>query len=129
MSMYADRTAVVTFQATSWSGWSPDHYPITTSARLRVAKGSALNPETLGERRSDYAEIPSLFYELLVERLVAEQVLFTYRNLVVENSDGSVNLSGPRTGHFILRPGNSMRLSSATLDAGTSVSVTLDAIH
>jgi len=76
MTMFEDRTALVTFQATSWSGWDRDGYSIVTSAQLRVAKGRPLNPETLGFRRSDYAEIENLFYEVLVERIVAGRVGF-----------------------------------------------------
>jgi len=127
--MSEDRTALVTFQATAWSGWGEDGYSIVTSARLRVRKGRELTPETLGKRKSDYAEVESLFYEVQVERIVEDRVGFTYRNLVIDNPDGTVNLSAPRTGRFILRRGETMKLSTPTMDAGTSVSVTLDEIH
>jgi hypothetical protein len=100
-----------------------------TSAQLRVAKGRALNPETLGGSRSEYAEVECLFYEVLVERIVEDRVGFAYRNLVIENPDGTVNLSAPQSGRFILRLGHSMKLCTPTLDAGTSVRVTLDQIH
>ena len=45
MPMFEDRTAVVTFQASSWSGWDRDGYSIVTSAQLKVTKGMALTPE------------------------------------------------------------------------------------
>jgi hypothetical protein len=127
--MFEDRRAVVTFQAISWSGWDGDGYSIVTSAQLRVAKGKALTPETLGQKRSDYAEVECLFYEVLVETIVEDRVAFSYRNLVIKNTDGTVNLSAPKSGKFILRPGNCMMLATPTMDAGTSVTVTLDEIH
>ena len=129
MSMFDDRTALVTFQATSWSGWDRDGYSIVTSAQLRVAKGKTLNPETLGKSKSDYAEVEFLFYEVLVERIVEDRVGFAFRNLVITNPDGTINLSAPTTGRFILQPGNSMDLCTPTMDAGTSVKVTLDEIR
>jgi len=127
--MSYDRTALVTFQATAWSGWAEDGYSIVTSAKLRVAKGKALTPETLGKRRSDYAEVGSLFYEVVVERIVEDRVGFAYRNLVIDNLDGTINLSAPNSGRFILRRGETMKLSTPTMDAGTGVTVTLDEIH
>jgi len=129
-----DRRALVTFQTTSWSGWvepgpEGDGYSIVTSAQLWVKKGRALNPETLGRKKSDSAEVQCLFYEVLVERIVEDRVGFAYRNLVIRNVDGTVNLSATPSGRFILRPGNSMMLATATMDAGTGVTVTLDEIR
>jgi hypothetical protein len=124
-----DRRALVTFQAFTWSGWDRDGYTIVTSAQLKVTKGMTLNPMTLGFRRSDYEEVPCLDYELLVERIVADRVLFDYRNVVIENPGGGINLSGPKTGKFILRCGETMKLGTPTMDVGTSISVTLDEIH
>ncbi len=129
MSISVDRTALVTFQATSWSGWDRDGYSIVTSAQLRVTKGKALSPETLGKSRSDYAGIESLFYEVLVERIVERRVGFAFRNLVIKNPDGTINLSAPTTGRFILQLGNSVDLCTPTMDAGISVKITLDEIH
>jgi hypothetical protein len=130
----SDRRALITFQTTSWSGWvapgpEGDGYSIVTSAQLWVAKGRALNAETLGARKSDYADVQCLFYEVLVEGIVQDRVGFAYRNLVIENPDGTVNLSAPTSGRFVLRTGNSMMLATATMDAGTSVTVTLDEIR
>jgi hypothetical protein len=129
MSMFEDRKALVTLRATAWSGWDQDGYSIVTSAQLRVKKGKYLNPETLGQKRSDYAEVECLFYEVLVETIVEDRVAFAYRNLVIKNPDGTVNLTAPNSGRFTLRPGNSMSLATPTMDAGTSVMLTLDEIH
>jgi len=38
MPMFDDRTALVTFQATNWSGWERESYSIVTSAQLKVTK-------------------------------------------------------------------------------------------
>jgi hypothetical protein len=123
MPMFEERTALVTFQATDWSGWAEDGYSIVTSAQFRVAKGRVLTPETLGRSGSDYAEVECLFYEVLVERIVEDRLGFAYRNLVIKNPNGTVNLSAPQSGRFILRPGNSMKLCTPTMDGGTSVSI------
>jgi hypothetical protein len=106
-----------------------DGYSIMTSAELWVDKGRTLSPETLGESRSAYAQIQGLFYEVLVERIVEDRVGFAYRNLVIKNPDGTVNLSAPQSGTFILRSGMSAMLATPTLDSGTSVTVTLDEIR
>jgi hypothetical protein len=66
---------------------------------------------------------------VLVERIVQDRVGFVYRNLITRNLNGTLNLSAPRSGRFVLQPGNSMMLATATLDAGTSVTVTLDEIR
>ena len=129
MGMHDDRTALVTFQATNWSGWDRDGQSIVTSAQLSVSKGSALNPETLGKRRSYYAKVGCLFYEALVERIVEDRVGFAYRNLLINNPHGTINLSAPNSGRFTLRRGEAMRLSTPTIDAGTGVTVTLDEIQ
>jgi hypothetical protein len=100
-----------------------------TSAQLRVAKGRALNSEILGKRRSDYAEVECLFYEVLVESIVEDRVGFAYRNLVVDNADGTVNLSTPSSGRFISRRGERTKLSTPTMDPGRVIAVTLDEIH
>jgi hypothetical protein len=95
----------------------------------RSPSGFALTPETLGRSRSEYAEVESLFYEVLVERIVEDRVGFAYRSLVIKNPDGRVNMSAPQSGRFILQPGNSKKLCTPTMDAGTNVTVTLDEIH
>jgi hypothetical protein len=124
-----DRTALVTFSATAWSGWSPDHHSIVTSTQLKVDKGTSLNPTTLGFRKADYDDHPGWFYEVVVERIVEDRVQFGFRNVVVNNPGGGINLSGPTTGKFILRCGETNKLSTPTMDAGISLAVTLDEIH
>jgi hypothetical protein len=92
-----------TFQSKSWKG-EHDGYAIVTSAQLWVNKGYVFTPETLGGSKRDYAETPFLFYEVLVERIVEDRVGFGYRNLVIANPGGGLNLSAPNSGRFILRP-------------------------
>jgi hypothetical protein len=65
---------------------------------------------------------------VLVETIIEDRVGFAYRNLG-KNPDGTVNLSTPQSGRFILRPGNSRKLATPTMDSGTFVSVTLDQIR
>ena len=63
------------------------------------------------------------------ESIVQDRVGCVYRNLITRNLNGTVNLSAPPSGRFILQPGNSMMLATAMLDAGTSVTVALDEIR
>ena len=123
------RTAIVTFQATSWSGWSRDHYPIVTYAKLRIEKGTALNAATLGFPRSETDTSSLSAYEVLVERIVVDRVQFAFRNLTETQAAGTINLSGPTTGRFILRAGDSKELATPTMDAGIIVKVTLEEIR
>jgi hypothetical protein len=123
------KRALITLQATSWSGWDREGYSIVTSAQLWVEKGRTLNPETLGARKADYTKVSCLFYEVLVERIVEGKAGFAYRNLVIANPNGTVNLGGPTSGRFILQPGESMKLRSATMDMGTTVTVSLHEIR
>jgi hypothetical protein len=127
--MIEDRTALVTFKATSWSGWVREGYSIITSAQLKVAKGTVLSPVTLGFEKPDYEQASCLFYEVEVERIVEDRVQFEYRNVVIKNPDGTINLTAAPAGRFILRRGESMNLATPTMDAGISVTVTLDEIH
>ena len=64
-----------------------------------------------------------------MERIVEDRVLFGFSNVVIANPDGTINLSGPRTGKFILRPGETKNLRTPTMDMGISVTVTLDEIR
>ncbi|HEY1756975.1 MAG TPA: hypothetical protein VGG72_16495 [Bryobacteraceae bacterium] len=122
------RRARVTFQTKVWMG-EHEGYSIVTSAELWVDKGRALTPETLGGRKADYTALPFLFYEVLVESIVVDRVGFSYRNLVIENPNGTINLSAPNSGRFILRPGGSMALATPIMDGGISVTVTLGEIR
>jgi len=115
-------------QSSSWVG-QHDGYCIVTSAQLWTAKGRVLTPETLGGKRSEYAGVESLFYEVLVERIVQDRAGFAYSNLVIANPGGGLNLSGQRSGRFILRPGESVKLGTPVFDAGASLTLSLDRIR
>jgi hypothetical protein len=52
--MFEDRTAVVTFQASSWSEWDRGGYSIVTSAQMKATKGMVLTPEALGFGKPDH---------------------------------------------------------------------------
>jgi hypothetical protein len=128
MQIEAMLQALVTLQRTSWVG-EHDGYSIVTSAQLWTAKGKTLSPETLGGKRSEHAGVEALFYEVLVERIVQDRVGFAYSNLVIANPGGGLNLSGQRSGRFILRPGESVKLGTPVFDAGASLTLSLDQIR
>jgi len=120
--------ALITMQSSSWVG-QHDGYHIVTTAQLWAAKGRVLTPETLGGKRSEYAGAESLFYEVMVERIVQDRAGFAYSNLVIANPGGGLNLSGQRSGRFILRPGESVKLGAPVFDAGASLTLSLDQIR
>ncbi len=120
--------ALITIRETQWSGWDGGSTS-TLSGQVWTEEKAVLSPETLGHKRADYADHTSWFYEVVIDRIVADVVVFGHRNLVVENPGGGVNLSGPRDGKFILRWGETKKLSTATMDAGTGVTVTVDEIR
>ena len=121
--------ALITIVETHWSGWVPGGYRNSTSAQVWADEKAVLSPETFGQMKSDYPDTADSFYEIVVDRIVQDVVVFAYRNLVVENRDGSINLMGTRADKFILRWGETKKLSTATLDAGTSVAITVSEIR
>jgi hypothetical protein len=129
MATFMEHIVQVTFQATVWSGWNPDGYSIVTSAKLWAEKGRALGPATLGHSAPEGEAGGGMFYEVLVGSIVTDRVGFAYRGLVISNPDGTINLSAPSTGQFILRPGESKKLSTPTMDAGVSILVTVHEIR
>jgi hypothetical protein len=121
--------ALVTLLETHWSGWQPGGYTNSTSAQVWAEERAKLSPETLGHKKPDSPDFADSFYEVVVDRIVADVVAFAYRNLVVDNPDGTINLSAPRSGTFILRWGQTKKLSTPTMDAGTSVAITVNEIR
>jgi hypothetical protein len=83
---------------------------------------------TLGDDRSDYKGVESMFFDVWPETIFGHKVIFCYRRLVIANPSGTVNLTAPNAGRFVLMPGQSMKLATPTMDAGVSVTVTLDQI-
>jgi hypothetical protein len=124
-----DRKATITFTNIEWSGWDPEGYAINTWATFRVAQGKVLHRVALGAAPDGPMEENSLGYEVLVERIVADRVGFAYRGLVITNNDGTINLTAPNTGRFILQCGETRNLATPTMDAGTTVTIRLDNIR
>lgn len=123
-----DRKADITLQDEGWSGWVRDAVPVVHTARVTVAQGTVLSAATLHEERSGPEEVGSMSYEVTVERIDAERVGFLYRRLVISNPDGTINLTAPSTGRFVLGFGESTQLVTPTMDAGIHVSITLHEI-
>jgi hypothetical protein len=118
--------ALITLTESHWSGWNGGSVTDPESAQVWAGEKTILSPETLGHSQPDYAGSGSLFYEFVVERIIADVVVFAFRNLVVENKGGGINLSGPTSDKFILRWGETKRLATPTMDGGTSVAVTVN---
>ena len=94
--------------------------PKAKSVQLEVESGTKLTPTTVG--------IESAAYEISVDSVASDRIVVSYSGVVMENADGTVNLSAPRQGRCMIRIQHCMRLATATMDAGTSISLTLDRI-
>lgn len=83
--------------------------------------GDKLTPEVVG--------IAGGGYEITVESVSADRIVVAYSGMVMDNSNGTINLTAPRQGRCMIQIAHCMRLSTPTMDGGTSVAVTLDRIE
>ena len=119
------RKAIITLEQKNWSGWDGGSVK-TWSRRLQALRGQALRPECLGlgdDRRDPMG------YEVLVEVIAETYVRCFYQRLVIDNPDGTIDLTAVPHGRFVLHPGEHVKLSTPTMDAGTGVIITLDKIR
>ncbi len=114
------RHARITIAVKGWTGWSVEQ-PATKSVELTVSAGQALTPATVG--------IESFPYTLFVESVGAQHIMVTYGRMVMMNHDGTINLSAPTRGRCLIKVGCCLKLASPTMDAGTTISVTLSAVE
>ena len=121
--------ALITLIETHWSGWVPGGHSSSKSAQVWTEEKTALSPEVFGHMKSEHPDIAGSFYEIVVDRIVQDVVVFAYRNLVVDNRDGTINLTAPTVDKFILRWGETKNLSTPTMDAGTSIAITVNEIR
>jgi hypothetical protein len=113
------RTANVTLVVKGWTGWTREQPP-SKSAQLAVQPGQKLTPALAG--------IESSHYEITIEFVGFNHILVTYSGVVLENSDGTINLRAPQQGRCIIHLQHSLRLATATLDGGTTLALSLDSI-
>jgi hypothetical protein len=111
------KRALVTIVVKGWTGWTKDQ-PEAQSRQLEVEAGYKLMPATVGIESAEYA--------ISVDSVGSDQI--TYSGVVMENSDGTINLTAPRQGRCLIKIRHRLRLATATMDAGTSISLTLEAI-
>ena len=123
-----DPKATLTLTQTDWSGWDPEGYSVHTWAKLRAHKGMVLSPATLDKAAPEGTGLDAFRYEIIVERIVADRAGFFFRRLVIKNPGGTINLTLPDFGRFILRCGETVNLATPTMDMGISVSVELHEI-
>jgi hypothetical protein len=121
--------ALITLRETQWSGWIPGGHTSTISAQVWAEARTVLSPETVGHPKSRSARAECWFYEVVIDRIVADIVVFAYRNLVVANPGGGINLTAPTRDRFILRWGETKSLATPTMDAGIGVEITLNEIR
>jgi hypothetical protein len=94
--------------------------PEAQSRQLEVEAGYKLMPATVGIESADYV--------ISVDSVGSDQIIVTYSGVVMENGDGTINLTAPRQGRCLIKIRHRLRLATATMDAGTSISLTLEAI-
>jgi hypothetical protein len=85
-----------------------------------VEAGHKLTPATLG--------IASDGYEISVDSVESDRITVTYTGVVMENPNHTIPLDAPRRGRCMIQIRHCMRLSTATMDAGTSIALTLERI-
>jgi hypothetical protein len=113
------KRALVTIVVKGWTGWTKDQ-PEAKSRQLEVEAGDKFTPSTVG--------IESGEYTISVDSVGSDQIMVTYSGVVMENADGTINLTAPRQGRCLIKIRHRLRLTTATMDAGTSISLTLEAI-
>jgi hypothetical protein len=64
-----------------------------------------------------------------VESVRADQVTLCYSGVVMENEEGTIPLSAPRTRRCLLSIGQCVRLATPTMDGGRVIAVTLDRVE
>jgi hypothetical protein len=114
------KQATISVVVRPWSGWTREQPP-PSHLRFVAKPGQVITSQLLGYPTENYA--------VSVGGINALGIELAYQGLVMENGDGTVNLSGPRTGSLVLTIRQSIHLSTATMDAGTSFDVTLEGIE
>jgi hypothetical protein len=112
--------ALVTIAVKGWSGWTKEQ-PKSKALQLTVQAGQKLTPASIG--------IASDEYEIAVNSIGADQMLVSYSGVVMENADGTIPLMAPRQGRCLIKVRHCMRLATATMDAGTSIALTLERVE
>jgi hypothetical protein len=113
------KRALVTIVVKGWTGWTKDQ-PEAQSRQLEVEAGYKLTPATV--------DLESAEYMISVDSVGPDQIIVTYSGVVMENADGTINLTAPRQGRCLIKIRHRLRLATATMDAGTSISLTLEAV-
>jgi hypothetical protein len=122
------RKATLTMKDRGWTGWVREQ-PAEESLQLAVTEGNVLSHAIFGGAHEEPSEDSCMFYKLVVERITAEQVCFTYHGVVITNPGGGINLSAEPSGRFWLGLGRSKELATPTMDGGIIITVTVDAIE
>ncbi len=114
------RQARISVVVQTWSGWSREQ-PKPARFEFRAQPGQVISAQSVGH--------PDAQYAIAIGGINALGVQLTYSGVVVRNADGTINLSAPQTGSLVLAVGKSLRLVTATMDAGTNIDVTLDSVE
>jgi hypothetical protein len=85
--------APITLHETKWSGWVRGGHTSTLSEQVRAEVRTILSPETVDHPRSRYAGAERWFYEVVIDRIVLNVVVFAYRNLVIADPCGGIDLT------------------------------------
>ena len=67
--------ALIEIVETHWSGWVPGGYSESKSAKVWAEEKTVMSPETFGYKKADHPDSASLFYEIVVDRIVQDVVV------------------------------------------------------
>jgi len=124
----AERNARLTLRLQGWTGWSRTQPP-AESVVVEARRGQVLGPAAFGIGGPDLEAFGSVFgCQIRLMTLLEDRAFFEYQRLVIKNADGSINLSAPAAGTFLLKPGQHVDLATPTMDGGLLLCVTLNSI-
>jgi hypothetical protein len=125
----AERIARLTLTLQGWTGWSREQ-PAPQTVAVEARRGQVLGPADFGLSGAELDTFNRIFgCRVRVMTLLEDRAVFEHQRLVVVNPNGTINLSAPATGSFLLKPGQRIDLATPTMDGGLHLSVALESVE
>lgn len=125
----AERSARLTLTLQGWTGWSREQ-PSPETITVEARRGQVLGASDFGMSGSDLEIFQKIFgCRIRLMTLHDDRAVFEHQRLVIRNPSGTINLTAPSTGTFLLRPGQRIELATPTMDGGICLSVALESIE
>lgn len=124
----AERIARLTLTLQGWTGWSREQ-PLPETVAVEARRGQVLGLADFGVSGPALADGSLMFgCQVRLMTLLADRAFFEYRRLVIENPNGTINLSAPAVGTVLLKVSQRVRLVTPTMDGGLHLTVALNSI-